>query len=153
MHNRILYCLLKITFFLCAISPSQFAASATISTNVVVKVTVFTPPPGGTGDLMFSSSQIDLRGKVSDEITVYNNSDVSREIGFKLTPPSVSTTECQIYYSPTSALMPPRGKQVVRLLIKKNNSEICSLEHQLTISDLRTPQTPVFNVPVYTDQF
>lgn len=102
---------------------------------------------------MFSSFQIDLRGKVSDEITVYNNSDVSREIGFKLTPPSVSATECQIYYSPTSALMPPRGKQVVRLLIKKNNSEICSLEHQLTISDLHAPQTPVFNVPVYTDQF
>jgi hypothetical protein len=160
VQSRTFRYLLDVIVFICTISPAQFAISGTVAATAIVKVTVLAPSSAhdsglspGHGDLMLSSLQIDMRGKVSNEITVFNNSDISREIMVAITPHPESATECQIYYSPIQASIPPRSVQVVRLLIKKKNAEACPMEHRLTISDLRAPLSPLFDVPVYTEQF
>jgi hypothetical protein len=149
MPKRVLHPLLDAMVFVLTMSSAEVVIGATAT--AIVTVTIVAPTPRA-GDLLISSPQIDMRGKLSDELTISNNSTAWHEIRVTLTPQGGDTTACQLHYSPMSASIPPGGMQVVRLLLTRQQPEQCSMEQRLVISDAHDQLTPLFDVPVYAGQ-
>lgn len=151
MHTQLRVVLAVTVSLLClgGVAPAQ---GDTVSTSATVTATVLAPAPDGAG-LTLSSPHLDMRGKLSDNLIIFNTSNNRRDIRITLTPSLEADSSCTLHYSPMSSSIPASGKQVLRLLVKSARPPShCTMEHTLVITDVHDPLSPLFTVAVTTGQ-
>lgn len=121
------------------------SATATITANIVG------PPPEHHG-LILSSSQLDLRNRPHDTLTISNRSREWQALSVLLEFPEVGNAACGLRYSPTNFSIPPGGYQVVRIERMAANGAACPAGHQLIITAPQQRDPMRFEVPVATVQ-
>lgn len=126
----------------------RFAIGATAT--ALVSVTILAPLSDGPG-LILSAEQLDMLGKSHEELTIINHSDSWRELRIELLAQSGGMAVCSLHYSPMNATIPPGGMQVLRLMARPLDTQLCLEDHRLVISDPQAPGVPLFEVPVRTN--
>lgn len=142
MTSQTLHYFFKAIILLLLMFALPISEAATASATVSARIIQPTPLVGG---LTLSAMMVDLSGRKSGELIIYNQSGMRREVGVELMTTSVRGEPCEIRFSPMVSSIPPDGYQVVRIL-----SSPCKAEHRMVINDRQIPGAPVFNVPVHT---
>ena len=143
MTSQTLHYFFKAIILLLMMFAHPISQAATASATVSARIIQPTPLVSG---LTLSAMRVDLSGRKSGELIIYNQSGMRREVGLELMAASARGRPCEIRFSPMVSSIPPDGYQVVRILMRSP----CKEEHRMVINDRQIPGTPVFNVPVHT---